>query len=114
MIYFLAYIAVTLGVFFATFVFFLAVMKLRTARDMGVLKDAPKIIIAFAYTALGIGLALDVLLNLLLSVVFVELPHEWLTTDRVIRLKQFGNDWQKSCARWMCKQLENIDEHHCR
>lgn len=107
------YLPIMLLVFWLTFVFFCSVMKLRTVRDSGYLKDAPIIVKVFAYLTLAIGLALDALLNMLLSVVFIELPHEWLTTYRVIRLKQFGNDWQRACARWMCKQLESINEHHC-
>lgn len=109
----IAYAITTLLIFWLTFVFFCSVMKLRTVRDNGYLATAPMIVKAFAYLTLGIGLILDAMLNLLLSPILLELPHEWLTTDRVIRLKQFGNDWQRSCAKWLCKQLDALDEHHC-
>ncbi|MFA6213534.1 MAG: hypothetical protein WC714_29120 [Candidatus Obscuribacterales bacterium] len=107
------YLAVTLQVFFATFVFLCAVLKLRDARDAGALRDAPRIVLGMAYTTLFIGLLMDVILNILLSVVLLELPQEWLTTDRMIRLKHGGNDWQRACARWMCKQLNALDDNHC-
>jgi len=109
----LGYGAVLLILLFIVFIFFCAVMKLRTVRDSGYLKDAPLIIRVYANSALFIGLLSDFLLNVLLSILFVELPQEWLTTDRVKRLKVSGNPWQKSCANWLCVQLNNLDEKHC-
>lgn len=107
------YIGLTLLVFWFTFVFFCAVMKLRIVRDSGYLKDAPLIVKSFSYITLFIGLLCDFIFNVLLSVVFIEPPQEWLTTQRVIRLKQYGNTWQKACANWLCQQLGNLDEKHC-
>lgn len=107
------YFLLTLVVFYLTFVFFCALMKLRAVRDNGYLKDAPEIVRMFAYLTLALGLLLDALLNLLLSAVFMELPREFLTTYRVIRLKKSGTPWQKSCANWLCRQLDALDEHHC-
>lgn len=109
----LTYTGLLLVVFYLTFVYFLAVIKLRDSRDSGVLKNAPLIIRSFAYLTLAIGLVLDVTLNILLSVVLIEPPQEFLTTDRVKRLKNSGNDWQRACSRWLCGQLNNIDSKHC-
>lgn len=109
----LIYLIATISVLYGTFVLLLAVLKLRDARDAKKLKDAPLIVLTFAYLTLGIGLLLDVALNMLLSLPLLEPPQEWLTTDRVKRLKHGGNDWQRACARWMCKQLDSIDDHHC-
>jgi len=106
--------AITLVVLlFIVFVFFCAVMKLRTVRDSGYLNDAPAIIRVYAYLTLDMGLLADLLLNVLLSILFLELPQEWLTTDRAKRLKVSGNPWQKACANWLCVQLNNLDEKHC-
>jgi hypothetical protein len=110
---FFYYTIITLSIFWLTFVFLNAVLHLRTARDSGYLKIAPAIVRAFAYLALGIGLVLDTALNVMLSIVFWELPQEFLTTKRVIRLKRQGNDWQKSCSNWLCKQLNALDSNHC-
>ena len=107
------YSLAVLALMYLTFVFLCAILKLRDARDMGALDDAPLIVKLYAYSTLFIGLLLDVTLNVLLSVVFLELPQEWLTTDRVKRLKDSGNDWQTACARWLCKQLSRIDLKHC-
>lgn len=107
------YLLGVMGVMYLTFVYLCAILKLRDARDAGALDDAPIIIKLYAYTTLLIGLLLDVSLNVLLTVVFVESPCEWLTTDRVRRLKDSGNDWQKACARWLCKQLSRVDLKHC-
>lgn len=109
----LLYLSATIGLLFSTFVLLCAVLNLRVARDSGYLAAAPAIVRAFAYLALAIGLLSDVLLNVLLSFVFVEPPFEWLTTDRVKRLKVSGNDWQKSCARWLCGVLNSLDARHC-
>ena len=107
------YLPIVITTLYVTFVFFCALMKLRTTRDVGALKGAPVIILAFAYLTLILGLIIDAILNILLSILFVELPHEWLTTDRVRRLKTSGNTWQRACSNWLCKQLDKLDEHHC-
>ncbi|MFZ2541843.1 MAG: hypothetical protein WAW75_08730 [Gallionella sp.] len=109
----LIYALLTLEVMFATFIFFCAVLKLRDARDRELLQDVPPVIRLFAYSTLAIGLVLDVALNILLSPILLEPPQEWLTTDRMKRLKHGGNDWQRACARWMCKQLDSLDDNHC-
>lgn len=107
------YIPILLLVCFITFILFCAVMHLRNVRDDGLLDDAPVIIKAFAYLTLFVGLVFDVLLNVVLSVVLVEPPLEWLTTDRMKRLKSSGNRWQKAVSNWMCAQLGRLDFNHC-
>ena len=109
----LIYLLATTAALFWTFVFLCAVLKLRDAREAGKLKGAPLIVRAFAWITLLIGLLLDVALNLLLSIPLMEPPQEWLTTDRMKRLKHGGNDWQRACARWLCKQLDALDDNHC-
>lgn len=109
----LIYLLATVAVLFGTFVFLCATLKLRDAKEADKLKAAPWILLAFAYTTLLIGLLLDVALNILLSIPLLEPPQEWLTTDRVKRLKHGGNDWQRACSRWLCAQLHSIDDNHC-
>lgn len=108
-----AYLISLLCALYGTFVFFVAVMKLRDARDAGLLKNAPRLIMAFAYLTLITGLISDAILNLLLSPLFFELPKEFLTTARIKRLKIDGTDWQKRCANWLCNQLKTFDINHC-
>lgn len=118
----LIYLAHTLQVFFLTFVLFCAILKLRDVRDAGKLQDAPWIFKLFAYLTLVVGFISDALLSILLSPILLDMPmrrtgrwyqREWLTTDKMIRLKREGNAWQKSCATWMCNQLTRIDDNHC-
>jgi hypothetical protein len=107
----------TFGSFFITFVFFCAVLKLREVRDAGYIKQAPIVVRVFAWGTLILGLVADAVLNVCLSPILLEPPridlNEWLTTYRVSRLKKEGNGWQKSCANWLCKQLDAFDSNHC-
>jgi len=122
------YFGSTMLVLFCTLILFLAVIKLRDMRDDAdkrgevFLADAPKIFKFFAYLILIIGFVFDSALAILLSPILLDLPlrytgrccwFEWLTTDKMIRLKREGNTWQKACAKWLCNQLSRIDLKHC-
>jgi hypothetical protein len=122
------YLSATVLVLFITLILFLAVIKLRDMRDAAEMRhedflaDAPFIFKFFAYLILAIGFIFDAMLAILLSPILLDIPLrpdggslwlEWLTTDKMIRLKHDGNNWQKACARWLCKQLSRIDLKHC-
>lgn len=95
----------------ATWVFFLAVMMLRHARDAG---RMPKPTVPFAYFVLAIGYALDVMLNLASSILFIELPREILFTARISRHIREGKGWRKKLATWFCDGFLNpFDAGHC-
>lgn len=95
---------------FATWVFFLAIMDLKRARDAGRLT---KISEFFAYGVLGIGYALDFLFNVSSSFIFLEPPREWLFTARVSRHIK-GSGWRADLARWFCENFLNpSDPGHC-
>lgn len=98
---------------FIVFIFFCAVLHLRTVRDNGYLASAPKIVLGSAYGTLFLGMIADFLLSLVLSILWLDLPQEWLTTDKVKRLKVNGNRWQKSGALWLCRVLNALDKNHC-
>jgi hypothetical protein len=94
----------------ATWIFFLAIMDVKKARDAGRLTRAAKLI---AYPILGIGYVLDFSFNVTSSVLFLELPREWLFTARVSRHIQ-NSGWRSTLARWFCENLLNpFDENHC-
>lgn len=79
--------AISLGLIFITWIFFLAIMRLREMRDAGKLawKVSP-ILCVSAYLALAIGLVLDALVNwIICTVVLFEFPKEVLTTTRLNR-----------------------------
>lgn len=111
----LTYLWISLGLIFGTFLFFLAVMKLRDAKEADTLKDLNKSVIWMAYIILFIGLVLDVALNwVVMTIWFLELPKELLTTSRVKRLKNHGSGWGKKQATWICANfLTPFDPKHC-
>lgn len=94
----------------ATWIFFLAIMSLKKARDAGQLTKTAEI---FAFPVLCVGYALDFMFNVASSVIFLEPPKEWLFTARVSRhIKQTG--WRAALARWFCENLLNpFDAGHC-
>lgn len=62
-----------------------------------------------SYLLLGpwvaLGYVVDVLTNITLaSVVFVEVPREWLVTTRLQRYVG-GTGWRKAMASWVCNTL---------
>jgi hypothetical protein len=80
---------ISVALIFITWVFFLAVMRLREMRDAGKLAfKVNAILCVCAYVALIIGLVLDVLVNYIVAtIVLMELPKpkELLTTARLCR-----------------------------
>lgn len=95
---------------FVTWIFFLAVMDLKKARDAGRLTKAAQML---GYLILGPGYALDFLFNVASSFLFIEFPKELLFTARVSRhIKATG--WRANLARWFCENLLNpFDPGHC-
>lgn len=81
------YAGMSVGLIYITWVFFLAVMRLREMRDAGKLGwNASHILCVSAYLVLGVGLVLDALVNFFVcTVVLLELPQEALTTTRLNR-----------------------------
>lgn len=109
------YLAISIALFLLTAVFYIAVMKLRDLRDSGELAKLHWSVTATAYTLLAIGLVLDMLLNwVVMTLMFLEPPHELLTTQRVRRHKFEGSGWRQRLALWLCRNyLTPFDEHHC-
>lgn len=101
--------------FIATFIFFLAVIKLRDTLDSGHLQQLHYSVRWTAYGILYIGLVLDTLLNwFFLSVTFLEIPREFLATQRVMRHKSNKEGWRRRQSIWWCKNwLSPFDKEHC-
>ena len=101
--------------FAGTFLLFLAVMKLRDARDLGTLRGLNWTVIWLAYSFLLVGLVMDALLNwIVLTVLFLEPPREALSTMRVKRLKNTTTGWRQRLAAWLCANfLTPFDNNHC-
>lgn len=93
-----------------TWLFYLAIMHLAKVRHQ--LHPVAK---AHAYGLLAIGLVLDAVLNAVVAtVVFSDLPQEWLLTQRLKRYKTGRPGWRRNAAWWICEHLLNqFDEGHC-
>ncbi len=87
---------------YATWIFYLAVMNLKRAKDAGKL-TMPAMVMG--YPVLFVGLALDCLLNLTVcTILFLELPREGLVTARLKRLVA-STGWRAVLARWFAASL---------
>ena len=113
--YRMTYLLFSVGLWWATWIIYIAVMSLRTLRDNGTFYELNWSVRWLAYVTLYVGLVLDALLNVLvLSVLFLELPKEILSTARVRRWKKSGYGYRKNLACWLCKQwLTPFDARHC-
>lgn len=111
----MTYLIASFLLFWLTAVFFTSVMHFKQVRDSGVLDTLNWTSRAVAYLTLYVGLVLDVLLNIfVMSVVFVELPKELLTTSRIRRHKFGSQGWRKRVALWFCRNyLTPFDSGHC-
>jgi hypothetical protein len=114
MIELLITIAIGYGLMVVTWLFYLAVMALMPHRH-----NLHPIAKAHAYVLLGIGLALDALLNLVVgTLLFLDPPREWLLTLRLMRYLRNVHEraWRRDLAEWLCDHLlDQFDPNgtHC-
>ncbi len=101
---------------YALWVFYLAVMHLKRARDNGTLSRPA---LYLGYPVLLVGYALDVFVQIVVaSVLFMDIPREWTLTGRLKRylyLEPPGT-WREAAAAWMCAHLLDQfdpDGRHC-
>lgn len=84
-------------------VFFLAVMQIRDARDRGSLTPWG---LRFGYTVLVPGYVLDFLVQVTFAIlIFWGLPKELTVSARVKRLVETGTGWPRRCAQWFRTHL---------
>lgn len=98
--------------FYTLFVFYLAVMNLKRVNDGSRLTGFTRIA---GLSVLYPGLFLDALVNLVvLTVVFVELPREYLVTSRLSRHIKDTDGWRKKLSVFICsKLLDKFDPRGC-
>ena len=109
----LTWVGTSVTLFISTFVFFVAIMKMREMQsDINNLHWSVRWV---CYLILFIGLILDTALNwIVLTVTFYEFPQEFLSTARVIRHKYESNGFRQVQAMWFCKNwLTPFDIRHC-
>lgn len=94
------YILLYLYVFWA---FYVLVMGLYRAHLANRLNTFTKIM---GTPIIVIGIFLDVLANLTIAtLVFLELPKEWLVTTRLVRYQENNTDYRKKLAQLICDNL---------
>lgn len=95
--------SVYFGLLYALWIFYLAVMALKRARDAGTLSHAALLL---GYPTLFIGLLLDVAFNwTFFSLVTFSFPREFTITQHMERLIRSGNSRQRATALWICRNL---------
>lgn len=105
----------SVGLIYATWIFYLAVMTLIRARNDGTL---PLVARWMAYPVVAVGLVLDFALHATLgTLLFAEPPREWLLTQRLSRLIRTDMGWRGDFAAWVCVNLLDAFDpggRHCR
>lgn len=88
-------------------VFFLACMNLKRAKEAGQLTKTALIL---GTPVLWIGYLLDAFVNItLMTVVMWELPKEWLVTDRLARHHKTSTGWRLAVVLWFEPLLDPYD-----
>jgi hypothetical protein len=82
--------------------FFLAVMSLDRAYADDKLTWVCK---PFAYSVLIIGLVIDIAANVLVTLLFLDLPAELTVSERLTRYKDHYSDWRHTVAVWFAKHF---------
>lgn len=100
-------VLIGLGATYLLWVFYLAVMNLKRAKDAGMLTRTTAVL---GYPVLLVGWILDAFVNVfVLTVLMLELPRELLVTTRLKRHNRYGRGWRKSFARWFEPLLDPYD-----
>lgn len=86
--------AYSLGALYALWVFFLAVMNLQRASVAGTL---PKVCTVLGLPLIIVAYLLDVAVNMVATVLLLEIPREWTLSERLERLS-LGQGWRARVA----------------
>jgi hypothetical protein len=92
------------GALYALWLFYLAVMNLKRAKDAGTLS---RLALVCGYPILLTGLVLDLIVNVFVaSIVFLDLPSELTVTARLKRyVKESPESWRGLGAKWFSEKL---------
>ena len=110
------FILIVYGIFVGTWALYVASMQFRHFKDK--LHPVAK---AHAYLIGGVMVALDFVVNILISIPLLELPRwdqeEFLLSPRLKRWnRKESNEWRTKVAAWICEHLLNQFDHsgdHC-
>jgi hypothetical protein len=105
--YVLYYLGWALGITYALYVFYAAVMNIQRVRDMGKLTWMGYVL---GYPTLFIGLFLDLLVNwFVMTFILLELPREFTVTSRLKRHNQNSTGWRKAVVKFFEPVLDPLD-----
>jgi predicted transporter len=100
-------ILIALSSIYALWIFYLAVMNLKRAKDAGLLSKTAMIL---GYPVLIVGYVLDCFVNVtVMTVVLMELPRETTVTSRLKRHNKDSKGWRKAVAVWAEPLLDPFD-----
>lgn len=103
----LYYLLFALGLTYATWIFYLAVMNLAKAKKAGMLTRTALVL---GTPALIVGFLLDFLLNaLVMTLVLLELPQETTVTARLKRHHVESDGWRLAVVLWFEPLLDPYD-----
>ena len=92
---------------------YVLIMGLYRAHLSGNLVGANRVL---AYPIVLFGLALDVFSNLAASVIFFDLPREFLVTGRLKRYQADQKGWRYRVAKYICDKILDVFDptgDHC-
>lgn len=96
-----------LAALYALWVVFLAVMNLKRAKESGKLS---KTALVLGTPLLWLGYALDTFVNAtLMTIIMLELPREFLVTDRLARHHRESQGWRLKVVLWFEPLLDPYD-----
>ncbi len=96
-----------LGLMYATWLLFVAIMGFRAAKLAGKLS---KPVFVLALPALGVGVLLDFLLQVVSTPIWLDPPRELLLTLRLDRYLSISNPtglnaYRQRVAKWVCANM---------
>ena len=98
-----SYIVHAVAVSYALWLFYLAVMNLQRAYEN---KTLSKLALILGIPILLIGYLLDIIVNIfVMTVLFLELPKEWLVTSRLQRHIRSRSGFRSKLAYFICHYL---------
>ena len=97
----------SLAATYMLWIFFLAVMSLKRAKDMDKLSSTA---IFFGTPILVVGYLLDFFVNMtVMTVLLLEIPRETTVTSRLSRHNRESTGWRKAIAVWAEPLLDPYD-----
>ena len=98
----LSYTLLTVFSLYWLWIFYLAVMNLSMAKKKSTLS---KVALFFGTPVLIIGLLIDLLCNILITIPFLDLPRETTVTARLQRYANGENNWRKRFTLWFADDM---------